>query len=287
MPYTPAAISFLTALARFEYLTASLAELAGIGTRRTVRDKLAPQLLEKKGGLIEKYNYKNVGAGSYESVYCLKQKGAEFIADYHGIILQKISYPKKHFRFNTDYFHRLAFIGYQIALRNTLDNLKGRLLSFDKYFGRKTIDEPHRTGRIAQTTIFYGNNQITPDGIAKYELNGKIWLVCIEIHMGDMTKRKRIAQQIEQYLGVMQQGAISSRYWVYRPPYIVNIFKDEKVMAKVMADVLALPMVKGSKLLNLFLFTTVEQVRDDMMCGWRLADGRAVNMFGLLNGVNK
>jgi len=269
MKLTPAAVSTLEALATYYYLTPSLVELAGIATRRTARDKIFPQLLKARPStsLVECRRFKKTEGK--EHLYALSKRGVKYLNEVSGIPSDDISFPKKGIQISNHYDHCTAFIAFHIQFLKWLDEVDGRMIKFDRYFGRVPHPEPHRKELICATTVYHRDGQISPDGMVKFETNGNEKLYAIEIHHDK--KSGRIIDQLEKHVIAANDGAPQARYQHSTHPFVLNIFDQPNVMENVRKRFYSSPILNAET--QGFLFNTLEQVKQDISKGWHYANG--------------
>lgn len=271
---TPAAIRILEALAEYQYLNASLVELLGIATKRTARDKLFPPLFGR--GLVDcrKFGFVH-GRGSIEHLYGLTPAGARFVADMRGDNPDAIPVPCDLQRMRQDHDHRMALVELHIRLVQWIERVDGRLLAFDRYFGRVPNPEPHRRALVSATTIFHRNGKLTPDAMAKFEAGGSTRLIAIEIHHND--RSGRIIEQLEGYLPAIREHAFSLRYQHPNLPFVLSVFDEAGALKATKARFLDHPEL--SKMRAGFLFNSLTAIREGIATGWHYADDRPAPLF--------
>lgn len=271
---TPAAIRILEALAEYQYLNASLVEMLGIATKRTARDKLFPPLLGRGLVACRKFGFVH-GRGSIEHLYGLTAAGARFGADMRGDDPDGIPIPRDLQIVRQDHDHRMALVLFHIRLAQWIDRIDGRLIAFDRYFGRVPTPEPHRRGLVSATTIFHRDGKLTPDAIAKFEAAGSMRLVAVEIHHNDRTGR--IVEQLQGYLPAIREHAFAARYQHPKPPFVLSVFDEPGALKATKARFLADPEL--SKMRGGFLFSSLAAVQDGIAADWHYADDAPAPMF--------
>ncbi len=270
MNLTPAAVSTLEALATYYYLTPSLVELTGIATKRTARDKVFPQLLKARPStsLVECKRFRKTEGK--EHLYALSRRGVKYLNEISGIPTDDIFFPKKGIQISNHYDHCTAFVAFHIQFMKWLNEVEGRLIKFDRYFGRVPHPEAHRKELICATTIFHRDGQISPDGMVKFETNGNEKLFAIEIHHDN--KSGRIIDQLEKHVISANDGAPQARYQHSKRPHVLNIFDEPNVMENVKARFYSSSVLQDQK--QGFLFNTLKQIKADISKGWQYANGQ-------------
>jgi hypothetical protein len=277
---TPAAIRILEALAEYQFLNASLVETLGIATKRTARDKLFPPLLGRGLVACRKFGFV-MGRGSIEHLYGLTAAGGRYVAEMRGDDPDSISVPRDLQIVRQDHDHRLALILLHIRLAQWIERVDGRLIAFDRYFGRVPNPQPHRRSLVSATTIFHRDDKLTPDAIAKFEAGGSTRLIAIEIHHNDRTGR--IIEQLEGYLPAIRANAFAGRYQHTTPPFVLSVFDEPGALRAAKTRFLAHPELSRGK--SGFLFNTVVAVGDGIIGGWHYADDTAAPIFKAADAI--
>ena len=288
MPYSPQAIRFMEALARHSFLTPNLAELAGVGKYRSIRDNAIHELIKKPGqkGLIQRGSYEVTPLyGSLERFYWFNDAGRRYIAEEMGVPRESIMLHKKK-PSARDYFHRVTFLEFQIQLFKHIEKQRAKLEVYHRYFGRTEIPEYHRTGKLRESTVFMDGVQYDPDATFIINNGKKNHLYTLEIHQG--TDTAHIVEQLENHWLLGENNAFQVRYGTTHAPFVLSVFAKANMLKNVMerlkikhenGERAAGEIVAGESSGG-FFFVTSEQVRDGLFDGWRNGRGEEDWPFG-------
>lgn len=266
---TPKQTEFLLLIAKTGFLTNKHLEQAGLSkinhsNHRTTKDLLL-------NGFIGRIMVASGFGIGRKVVYFLTKKGADFIADMHGIPLEEIAYnPVKggiHRNetgeemavIRTDFSHKEAYITAFIAFYQYIQCTDYVITKYKHYY--------QRTGDKG-TTLKLGHKNFRPDGIwfmESLDQTAPKYVLVVEVHRH--SDRKHIIRQLLQQVEALKQRSVQNRFGFNHPYLVLSVFCDEniKVMQGVLEELKQMPEWEYFK--NYFFFSRLEDLKANFYDG--------------------
>lgn len=286
MRITDQQIQVLSALARYQYLTAQqMADIGLSASAKALRNKSLPRLKNRGIPFIASESFGVIPTkGRLADIYYLKKAGVFLLAEALNIHPETITYPKGGVQFSRDYFHRVAFIDFHISFRRWAKQNGKAIEFFHSYFD--TVGH-HHNGKVysASKNNFYlqrsiythdKNTVFIPDGLARYQEGEKRRLVAIEIHNG--THSQRITKQLLDHIEAMQAELFHKKFQHDKASFVFSVHENQATLDSVKNRLMAREEFR-EVFLRLFHFNLQSQAKADFATGWTLADGSPSALF--------
>lgn len=277
-PLSLTAQRVLEALALFRYCTARQMIAAGAckDYNHLIRS-IIPELMGRRPALVECKDFGPLpGKGRLARLYSLASGGAEALADLHRRPVTEFPFPTGGIQFTADYFHRVAYVDFCIALHRWTDAAGYGVLSALHYFD-KTGSNRRGEGMAVQSRVDMADGRfIIPDGVFLIDVGEKRRAFAVEIH--NETDTKRVVRQLEGHLLAIGNGAVSHKVGHDMAAYVFSVSTDRGLMERVRTRIAALPTFAHVHLL--FCFNSLDTLKEGFSDGWTLADGSPAPVFG-------
>jgi len=274
---TSGQMKFLEALATYRYLTADQAVRLGVSSCRTsCNQNIITPIKKTCSPLVHFEDFGTIGMKRIPHIHCLNKHGAKILAEYQGVSVDLIPFPKDGIRFTIDAPHRIATIDTAIEVNLWGERTNTDIDFMDFYFDQKIIAARPRRLKIP---LDPGRKQtgIIPDLVLSFSRGPKQpSAYVIEIHRAPRTTNI-FDQLLNHAKAISARAYVAVREDMKVNPRILSIHQAETTFDRVREKVHA-----DKRLANLqpfFLFNTLEQVRSDLTKGWTFADGKAVQAF--------
>lgn len=265
-------IHALEALAQFQYLTtAQLMDCRVSKSLPVIRNKVLYYLVETHRPFAKYRDFGTLpGKGRLSRIYYLTKRGAEAVALYLEEDLTHILYPKGGVQFTSDYFHRVSFVDVHIACRKWAELQGNEVDFFTAYFDKLGSNRSRDSPLTSKNKVMLNHKIFIPDGITRVSIHGKEQLFLIEVHKGNNTKR--ITEQLNRHIDAMAQGVFTQRYDHPRASFVLSIYEKQGILESVRQRMLEIADFKAFE--GVFLFNTLEQIKQDFAQGWIHANGQ-------------
>ncbi len=261
---TNSQMKILEALARYTFLTVPLIDTLGVfknpisiyRSLRGLKDLSKPLIITQNFGV-------HPTRGQLHSLIYLSKYGKEVLLD-NGHKEVNINIPSAKTFVSTDYFHRVANIQTFVFMDLYLQSIdKAKILFFDYYFS-KTSRTSQEYSRALNRIDLENDNYIIPDIITKFNIDEKEYLYLIEIHNGNDSNKAFV--QCLQHIKAIDLGSPKDKYNHPRNNRVIFIFEQKGCMNAVIKKINSTENLK--KYLNLFLFKTIEDMKNNFGNNW-------------------
>ncbi len=269
----------LEALAIYRYLTSQQISDLGLATTPTVvRDHILKSHLKKgRSPLVKSKDFGLwPGYGKLPHIHYMTPEGANYLADYSGVDVDEIRYPKGGVQYRADFFHRLSTIDCHIALRKwaAANDLKVNFSHL--YFDKTGSQRGSGPKQVSDARLDLGNGGfIVPDIVTCFNREDYILPLVLEVHRHPDTKE--IAQQLQRNATAIYAGAMAAKYDLPINNLVLSVHEKPEVMKRVMTLLMQIPNFENY--IDGFLFNTVEQVKTDITQGWAYANMKPTLIF--------
>lgn len=272
---TKSQLLILKALGRYKFLTISLIDDLKIFKNKISIYRAIKPLKSGKNPFVIAHNFGlHPSKGQLESLLYLSKYGKELLVD-TGIEANKIQIPIKKTLVSTDYFHRVATISTFVYMDIFLKSTSNNIIFFHYYFD-KAKREPNKRYTEAKNHIkLQDKNFIIPDAVTKFNYNNTNYLYLIEIHNGKNTNK--IYTQVLHHIEAINLGTPKQKYNHPKNNRVALIFEFKSCMDALMDKIQKEPKLK--KYLKLFIFNTIENIKEDFNENWLLFDGNRENFI--------
>ena len=171
------------------------------------------------------------GVGKVPRLYYLTSRGARVLAELWRTDIRDINYPKGSRLFRRDYFHRVATIDVNMAVRSWAERCGGTVEFVDTYFDKLGSNRTAGPGGKlrAKTRAEVFGKAFVPDMIYLVTLaGGSQDLSTVEIHNG--RDSGRFMGQMEQHKDALRRGTLSHKYDLKLPCRVRWVFEFEATM---------------------------------------------------------
>lgn len=268
----------LEALATYQYLTAQqLADIGVLSSAKNIRDRVLPRLLSKSRPLVRYVQFPtHPTKGALSRVYALTQRGAGILAEHLRLDPEAIRFPVGGIQFTHDYFHRLAFVDFHIALRKWASATGSQVEFVDAYFEKIGAQ---RSGRplTAKTQVRTETLNIIADGVFRVQIGEKRRLCVVEIH--NNWESAKITEQLNRHITAVSKGLFAAKYQHPSPNFILSVHENQTTLDSTRKRLLQLP--DFADFLPLVAFNLQSAVKEDFGNGWITADGSHSTIFSV------
>lgn len=271
---TPQQANFLTALAKFKYMSRSQFVAYQVAKKNPSLQNNLTILREKK--LINRYGFATVPTkGRMEDLYFLTEKGAKIVSENLDIPLDLVKYPNRSTtEFKNDYSHRVATVNTMISFVLWAKKQGYEIDFFDTYYDKVGSQRKSETGVQSKTRLDLPNQtNISPDSIIKYDGQDKSYLFCIEVYNGKDTKR--VIEQLRKLSYATFEGIPSKKYNHPKGNRNLIIFEHESYMQATIDRIKQDPYLgQFEGLERFFYFKSIEAVKNDFGGSWSDLEGK-------------
>lgn len=271
---TPQQANFLTALAKFKYMSKSQFIAYKIAKKNPSLQNNLTILREKK--LINRYGFATVPTkGRMEDLYFLTEKGAKIVSENLDIPLDLVKYPNRSTtEFKNDYSHRVATVSTMISFVLWAEQQGYDIDFFDTYYDKVGSQRKSETGVQSKTRLDLPNQtNISPDAIIKYDGQGKSYLFCIEVYNGKDTKR--VIEQLRKLTYATFEGIPSKKYNHPKGNRNLIVFEHESYIQATIDRIKQDPYLSQFEgLERFFYFKSIEATKNDFGGSWSDLEGK-------------
>ena len=271
-------IATLETLEQYRYLTASqFVEIGIFSNVKQARDIYLSRMKRKRHALINAVDFGFIaGKGKLPQIHHLTKYGAEALAEYRGVELNKIRYPVGKVQFSRDYFHRVEFISLHIAFRKYAERTSQGVDFWHSYFDSKGNQRQKNKQLIRDTQVKLYNQTIVPDGNFRLDMkDGESRLFTLELHKG--TNTKRIIKQLENHARLVELELLPDKYDHPHDNYILSVYDHAGTLEAVKRRFLDNKKLAEYK--DYYIFNTVENLMNDFSSGWVYFNSEKFEVF--------
>lgn len=257
---TNSQIQILEAMARYTFLTVPLIDSLKIfqnpisiyRSLKGLKDLSKPLIISQNFGV-------HPTRGQLHSLLYLSKYGKEVLLD-NGYKEEDINMPSAKTFVSTDYFHRIANIQTHVFMDLYLQSTtNAKIEFFDYYFSKSSL-----TARALNRIDLENDSYLIPDIITKFCVDEKDYLYLIEIHNGNNSNKAFV--QCLQHIKAIDLGSPKEKYNHPKNNRVIFIFEQLGCMNAVIKKMSSNENLK--KYLNLFLFKTIENMKDNFSDNW-------------------
>ncbi|WP_148091354.1 hypothetical protein [Conchiformibius steedae] len=230
---TPKQLQFLRLLAKTGFITNKHLEQVGFDKTTNSNHYITKPLLD--GKFIGRIMVSNAFGIGRKVVYFLVKKGAEFLADTDGILLDTIAFTAQKGGIYTtkdgesvavirsDFAHKEAYISAFFAALMYLQNTDYEFVDYKHYYQLKGDKG---------TSLKLNGKAFRPDGIwfmESLDPSAPRFVYVVEIHRH--SERKHIIRQLRQQVEAIKAKSVQNRFGFEHPYLVLSIFTDENINA--------------------------------------------------------
>ena len=285
----------LESLNRYKYLTPSQLQRIGISISLPViwRElRKLRSLPSEKQSLIGMISFPaSMRVEHVERVHYLTEKGAQVLADIHGVDPSELDFQKVTSVYHRDYWHRKWCVDFHIWLTQALNAAPWdvEIAVWDRYFDKIGANRTKNQARHrlrAKTRLdlgrddFQKNNYIIPDVnfvLRSVNTPEKTALFCLEMCNGK--NAKRVLQQIAKHAVAMRHGAMAERYGIRQNYRALFLFAERGLMNAVIRR---LGEIGKESFRHLIFFGLLEDAADDALGCWQQSE--MAGQFNFMTG---